>query len=118
MDAGDAGKGLGLMAKRESPSRTTEGASEAGPADPRPLRREVWLGALLVLVVVFGLRETEIWRPEVVLDGRHNIQIAEAAAWREGLLPTQIRTPPVHVGDRQPAITSPVIGHELRAVMV
>ena len=74
------------MAKRASPSRTTEGASEAGPADPRPLRREVWLGALLVLVVVFGLRETEIWRPEVVLDGRHNIQIAEAAAWREGRL--------------------------------
>ena len=37
----------------------------------------------MVLVVVFGLRETKIWRPEVVFDGRHNIQIAEAAAWRQ-----------------------------------
>lgn len=74
------------MAKRESPNWTTQGASEAGPPGSSPSRREFWLGALLVLVVVFGLRETKIWRPEVVFDGRHNIQIAEAAAWWQGRL--------------------------------
>ena len=74
------------MAKRESPNRTTQGASEAGPPGSSPARREFWLGALFVFVVVFGLLETKIWRPEVVFDGRHNIQIAEAAAWRQGRL--------------------------------
>ncbi len=50
-----------------------------------------WLGAVLVTVVFLGLLESELWRPEVILDGRHNVQIAEAQAWREGRLDLPMR---------------------------
>lgn len=44
------------------------------------------LAAVAVVVVSLGLVEARLWRPDVVFDSRHNVQIAEAEAWLNGEL--------------------------------
>ncbi len=53
-------------------------------------RREFWCGLLLVLVVILGLNQTRLWRPELV--GYSQTQITEAKAWWQGRLDLPERT--------------------------
>ncbi len=69
------------------PSGSSHDAGESGGrTGHRPPRREVWLGAVLVLLVCVFLNERRLWRPDTTFSFRENVQIAEAQAWWQGRL--------------------------------
>ncbi len=47
-------------------------------------RREVWIGAILTLLVFAMLMEAKLWRPNTVFGFANNAQIGEAEAWLAG----------------------------------
>ncbi len=69
-------------------SATTGAARQPGLTS----RRQVWLGAVLVLVVFLTLLEGKLWRKPELFVARHNVQIAEATAWLDGRLHLSERT--------------------------
>ncbi|HNQ22209.1 MAG TPA: hypothetical protein PKK06_03860 [Phycisphaerae bacterium] len=54
------------------------------PGHAPAARRQWWMGALLVYLVLLGLNEANLWRPRVVFGGLENVQIWEAQAWWQG----------------------------------
>ena len=64
-----------------------EGKSDDGDgapgSTPHP-RRDIVLGAALVLIVCYTLFEPKLWRPDTTFTIIHNVQIAEAQAWWAG----------------------------------
>lgn len=72
----------------DAPSRTEPVPS---PQHSQPIkhdytRLDFWIGAAVVYFVFFALNDARLWRPGVVFDSAHNMQIAEAAAWWQGRL--------------------------------
>lgn len=49
-------------------------------------KRDVWLGAALVLLVCYLLNTETLWRPDTLRGPADNVQIAEAQAWWNGKL--------------------------------
>ncbi len=54
-------------------------------------RRDHWLGLVLVLLVVLGLAEAKLWRPNKLFPAERGHQVAEAHAWWNGRLDIPVR---------------------------
>ncbi len=67
-----------------SPAQPQDTGSE--PCRRAASRREVWLGAVLVVLALGSLLEAKLWRPETRFTIRENVQIGEAEAWWSGRL--------------------------------
>ena len=79
MTAGESSSSLpGTIGAARQPSSTS--------------RRQVWLGALLVVLVFLTLLEGKHWRRHKLFVAGHNTQIAEAEGWWEGRLHLPKRT--------------------------
>jgi hypothetical protein len=73
--------------RAQDPSSPVNAGNHGGGFDAqRHSRRDVWVGAIAVLLVFGLLTEARFWRPEDTFTITENIQIAEAQAWWAGRL--------------------------------